>query len=256
MTRARNHRSLRSTCIHVVALCVLGAPAAHADRAAAKPHVDAGAAAYAAGKYDEASSELERAYVLDPDPALLYARAQALRLGGRCGDAIALYREYLATNPNEQQAETTRTHLVACEQVVAEQPPEPSPATEPPPSAAPQTLPAPATQDSPTRDSPRWYSDRIGGALVIGGAAAIGVGVGFLVVSSRSRDDARNAELRVDAVRALDDATLERRIGIAAIGVGVALVSGGVVRYLSLRNQDADIAISMTPSEVVVFGRF
>ncbi len=244
--------------IYVVTLCVLRAPTVRAERDAAKPHLDAAAAAYAAGKYDEAAGELERAYALDPVPALLYARAQALRLGGRCRDAIALYREYLATTPNEQQTEAARTGLAACVQSVEAETPDPISAGEQPrmQTPPPSSPPPPPEEQTPTRDTPRWYSDRIGGALAIGGTVAIGLGIGFVIASSHSRDDARDAELRIDAVRHLDDATLERRIGITAIAAGIALVSGGVVRYLSIRHDAGPIAISVTPTEVVVLGRF
>jgi tetratricopeptide (TPR) repeat protein len=256
MMHARNHRCVRSKwlpAVSVVAICALAHPA-RADKAAAKPHVDAGAAAYAAGNYDEASRELERAYALDPDPPLLYARAQALRRGGRCSDAIALYREFIATNPSDQQIQAARTGLETCEQqVVDEKPPEPVLVTEPPPLPPPSPA---ETAQPPAHETPRWYTDRIGGGLAIGGTVAIGVGIGFLIASSRSRDDARHAEFRADAVDHLDDATFQRRIGIVAIGAGAALLAGGVLRYSSVREPAAPVAITTTGSDVLVFVRF
>lgn len=243
--------------ICVGVLCSL-ASTASADPAAAKVHVDAGAKAYATGNYDEAERELQRAYALDPDPALLYARAQALRLGGRCGDAIAIYRDYLATNPNEKQTEAARTGLATCEQLVANAPatPAPEPPFGEPPPVSPEVAPvAQPVQTPPATDTPRWYSDRIAGGLVIGGTAALATGAGFLIASSNSRDDARNAEFRADAIRHLDDATFERRVGVAAIGAGVVLVSAGVYRYLRQRDAPA-IAVSVTPREVAVMARF
>lgn len=219
---------------------------------AAKPLVDAGVAAYGAGDYERAVREFEAAYEIDPQPALLYAWAQSLRLGGRCSDAIAVYRRYLETNPNEAQTAAARNGISRCEQAL---PPEP----EPPAAPSDPAPPAPAPGPSPAIDGARqgrWYADPLGGALVIGGAASIGVGVGLLVRSSQNRAAAGDATFREDFVELLDTATLQRRIGTVGLGVGAALVTGGVLRYVLRRDRPRAVAIAISGRALVLRGAF
>jgi tetratricopeptide (TPR) repeat protein len=66
------------------------------DTAAARALYLKGAAHYDAGRFAQAYDEFSKAHELAPRPAVVFARAQALRkLGGRRNDAIALYEEYI-----------------------------------------------------------------------------------------------------------------------------------------------------------------
>ncbi len=258
----------------IAALLILSGSDARADGArepapAARPFVDAGIAAYKAGDYETAVRELSAAYKIDPQPAMLYAWAQALRLGNRCAEAIPIYRRYLATDPSEAQIAAAQNGISLCEKVL---PPEPPPA-EPPPaqpedkeapaqpaeSAQPAEPEPPPPEAAPVQEEPAprsWYADRLGGALVIGGAVSLGVGVGFLVRSSQTRDAAGEAMFRDDFVDKLDRATLQRRIGVAGLGVGAALVAGGVFRYVVLRERARAVSIAITGRSLIVGGRF
>lgn len=104
----------------------------------------------------------------------------------------------------------------------------------------------------------RWYADPLGGALVIGGAVSLGAGVGLLVRSSQNRDAAREAVYREDFLERLDTATLQRRLGAAALGVGAALVTGGVVRYVTRRDRPGAGAVTVGVADraLVILGRF
>lgn len=220
---------------------------------AAKPHVDAGVAAYGAGDYELAVREFTAAYKIDPQPAVLYAWAQSLRLGNRCSDAIAVYRRYLATNPNDAQTAATQHGISLCERARGPEhapPPEPEP---PPPPEPARPEPGPAIDDPRLR---RWYADPVGGALVIGGAVSIGVGVGLLVRSSQNRDAAGGVVFRDDFLELLETATLQRRLGVAGLGLGAALVTGGVIRYVTRRERQRDVAIAVAGRSLVVLGRF
>lgn len=81
--------------ILTVALLVGGAsPASADDRAEARAHYEKATGAYALGRYADAAAEFEAAFVLKPDPAILYNAAQAYRLAGKKERGLELYRSY------------------------------------------------------------------------------------------------------------------------------------------------------------------
>jgi tetratricopeptide (TPR) repeat protein len=253
----------RATLGWIATILVAAGSAARADeppsaRPAARPFVDAGTAAYGAGDYEAAAREFEAAYQIDPQPAMLYAWAQSLRLAGRCPEAIAVYQRYLATDPNAAQTAAAQHGLSLCERPHPVEPsPEPEPAeppAEPPPETA-RSEPAPGPAVAPAQRR-RWYADPLGGALVIGGAASLGAGVGLLVRSSQNRDAAREATYREDFIERLDTATLQRRLGAAALGVGAALVTAGAVRYVTRRDRPGAVAVGVAGRALVILGRF
>jgi tetratricopeptide (TPR) repeat protein len=235
----------------LAAILVASGSEAQADRPeplpAAKPHVEAGVAAYGAGNYELAIREFHAAYAIDPHPTVLYAWAQSMRLGKRCADAIVLYRRYLATNPSEAQITAAQNGISRCEQAQLTEPAHPAVSPEP---ARPG--PGPSIDDPRPR---RWYTDPLGGALVIGGVVSLGAGVGLLVRSSQNRDAARDATVRDDFVELLDTATLQRRLGAVGLGVGAALTTGGIIRYATRRDRPR-AAIALTGRALVVVGRF
>ena len=65
----------------------------------AKRHYRNGQRLYDVGRYDEAATEFQAAYLLMPDPVLLYNIGQAYRLGGRPADALRSFRRFLALRP-------------------------------------------------------------------------------------------------------------------------------------------------------------
>ncbi|MCR9162795.1 MAG: tetratricopeptide repeat protein [Nannocystaceae bacterium] len=70
--------------------------------------------AFAAKDFDKAAEALARVYAIEPLPHLLYARAQAERLAGRCEAANPLYIEYLDTRPSPESAALVRWNLSVC----------------------------------------------------------------------------------------------------------------------------------------------
>ena len=70
--------------------------------------------AFAAKDFDKAAEALARVYAIEPLPHLLYARAQAERLAGRCESANPLYIEYLDTRPSPESAALVRWNLSVC----------------------------------------------------------------------------------------------------------------------------------------------
>jgi hypothetical protein len=214
-------KRLAILCTLVAGIATAQADAPYAP--AVQKHVDAGLAAYRAGDYETASREIEAAYVIDPRPALLYTWAQARRQGGRCEDALPLYRRYADTATSEAQTAAAKTGIDLCEKQLAEKrdakPPDPIVTPPPPP---PRKKPEP----------PPWYRDKIGDVLAIGGLVGLGVGTGFLVASKRSLDSANRAEFRDDFGDLLDEANGRRRLGIGVLGAGSALLATGIVVYV------------------------
>jgi tetratricopeptide (TPR) repeat protein len=233
----------------IVALS-FAASLAHADEPKVLPqaeqHLEAGKRAYAAADYATASREFEAAYAIDPNPSLLYAWAQSLRLGGRCADAVPIYRLFLDTEPTDQVRGEVDTLIRLCEPVG----PSPDPRPDPPPDRRP---PAPP---EPRPEARRWYRDVLGGTLTIGGVALAGTGAAFLVASKRSEDAANRAELRGDFLELLDEATVRRRVGFVGLGLGAALVAGGIIRYATRGDGPTGVAIAITGAAIHVRGSF
>lgn len=102
---------------------VAAAPAALADptpsvspRDAARARFDRAQVLYNLGKLDEAITEFEAAYELDPDPVYLFNLAQAHRLRGNTVRALFFYRRYLdlwRDAPNRAEVQERITALDA-----------------------------------------------------------------------------------------------------------------------------------------------
>jgi outer membrane biosynthesis protein TonB len=234
--------------IRLLLVCSLLVPAvAHAQQAKLKPeaqlHLDAALKAYEAKDYDAAFKEFDLAYAVDPNPALLYATAQALRHANKCTQAIATYKRFLETKPPEQQVAAANSGIATCEDVLKKQPapkpePKPEPSPEPKPEPKPEPAPSPSTPSAlplpstPPPHEPAWYAHPIPDAMVVTGAIGIGVGVVFLTKAGSSEQAAKTAMFRDDFVRLLDDATSQRRIGAIALTAGSAIAVGGILVYM------------------------
>ena len=74
----------------------------------ASQYVDAGITAQRRGDYDAAIELYKQAYQLIPHPVLIFDMAQAHRLAGHVDQALALYRKYLALDPDGSEAQVAR----------------------------------------------------------------------------------------------------------------------------------------------------
>lgn len=92
----------------------LGAPPLEFENAEAKAAFNEASAAFATKDFDAASAALARAHALEPRPTLLYARAQAERLAGRCATASPLYLDFLQTDPEPATADLAQWNLSVC----------------------------------------------------------------------------------------------------------------------------------------------
>lgn len=258
----------------LVLALVLTAGAAHAGSGTldpkAKAHLDRGLELYAQKDYAAAIAELEKGYAIDPQPELLYARAQAERLGGQCEQAIVHYEAFLATKPEPEREAAARANLAKCKDELGAKAPIPAPAPAPVPAPAPAPVVAPATAPAPTappKASPRvdpspWYTDVFGDVLLGTGLIATGVG-GFFVLSSygnqATAEDAGTSPGNDDYAQhqsRIERAERQRTTGVIVGAGGLALIGGAVLRYTLREPAAPRVGLSLGPGHAgVSFGR-
>jgi tetratricopeptide (TPR) repeat protein len=186
-------------------------------------------------EFVEAADAFERAHALDPKPDYLFARAQALRFGGRCEDAIAVYLHFIETGPPEDEVVEAKLRMAECQQTIAddataadaEQPADPAPAVPPP-------TPPPAPVDDRIAPERRPRSDPAGGALVGTGAVLVAVGVGLVAGASQVAAGSDDAATERDYGDSFTRANQLSAVGISLAAVGGALLIGGIIRYAVL----------------------
>src|SRR5687767_4468850 len=191
--------------------------------AAVNERFHAGLEAYHAGDYATASREFEAAFKMDPVPTLLFTWAQAEREGGNCDKAMPLYKKYLHSDINKKQIEATREKMKLCDGKVSAPPPK----VEPTPT--------------PTETQPRWYENKLGGALTVAGVVGVGLGIVYFAKASGTRSDAQKAMFLDDFKSGLADATTERRVGAVSLTIGLGLIASGIAVYVIQDKQDRKV---------------
>ena len=91
--------------------------------------------------------------------------------------------------------------------------------------------PAPATAATPllvARPRHRWYRDWVGGTLTGVGVVSVAAGAGLFAQANTVVGD---ASIDLEHYDRAKDATVRRTAGLVVLGVGGALVLGGVLRY-------------------------
>lgn len=137
------------------AVCVLPSARARAEgdkRQQAKEHYEKATRLYDVGKYGEAISEYENAYLLIEDAALLFNIGQAYRLWDRPEEAIRAYKNYLRRRPEAGNRADVEKKIADLERVLEERrrgataPPPPVQPLRPPQPAQPVPSPAPIAE--------------------------------------------------------------------------------------------------------------
>ncbi len=206
-------------------------------RTRADNHLRAGLAHYEAHDFRRALGEFRAGYKLDRRPAFLFAMAQAKRLRGDCAGAVSLYRRFIATAPPARQVVAARMHADACSALLKTE--SGARGGKPPP--------APMTERKP---APPWYHDLAGDTLLGAGTTATLVGAGLLWSSRSAADHAAWAETYPEYDLALTRARRSRTWGVVAVGTGVTLLAGAVLRFhrrSAARHREAP-TLAMTPT--------
>ncbi len=193
-------------------------------------------AAFKAEDYDAAAAAVEAAYIIEPQPMLLYPWAQAERSRGNCAAAVELYQRFLDSDPPEAAATPARENMDRCqEQLDAEAPEEPveeevvDEVIEEEPE--PEPVAAPVIKDEPPK-AKTWYKDPLGGVLVGVGVVGVGVGAGLMGAGGSMAGKAADQDMHSGYLDERDRATKFRNGGAIALSIGGALVLGGVIRYV------------------------
>ncbi len=232
-------------------------------KADAKIHIDKATTLHGEGKFAEALEELKHAYTLDPRPELLYAIGQVHVQLGNCPQAITFYERFLSTKPDAGPAGAAREAIQTCKTA----PPDPvvTPTPDPQPTPTPTPTPGPVAEqrpppraDEPSGPKP-WYKDKVGGALV-GGGAVLGVVAVISYFGARGKlDDAENAPTFQAHEDLVDDANGQRNLAVGLAVGSVVLIGAGIVRY-QLRDNGETRQVAITPTTngglVTWMGRF
>ncbi|MCR9164242.1 MAG: tetratricopeptide repeat protein [bacterium] len=178
------------------------------------------------GRHLDAADAFERLYERTSDPALLFAKATALRRGGDCRGAIEALQRFIATDPPEPDVDAAREVIDVCTEILADDEPEPAPPPPilPQPDVAPEPVPDTANPPSNawTRDAPGGVLLGSGVVVAIGGAVVLGIGA----ARTRDREESEAGfERREQSVRTLG------AVGGSMVAAGAALLIGSIVRY-------------------------
>jgi len=245
MLAARIAHALAAASILVSVSAVAAEPSAEARRLYAE-----GKAQYAQGHYTEAVTLFERSYALSESPALLFNMAQAHRLAGpdHCTDAVALYKSYLAAQPdaeNKKEVEERIQDLGDCapQQTAAPPPavpgaerpaPAPAPATAPAPASAPATTPPVAPPPPPKSPLVAQNPSHLptGPVLVTGTGAALLVAGGVLYARAWSKH--HEAEKLCPCYPGTYSSwEVLTNVSYALLAVGGATLAGGITWWIA-----------------------
>ncbi len=231
-------------CLLVLA-CVLASPAVtHAqksERPAAKAALKKAKAHFDLQEYALAEEQLKEAYRIDPKPEILYAIAQAQRLGGACDRAIITYKNFLRGKPPAEQARQAEENIARCESAskpATVEPPKPEPVTVEPPK--PELAPTPIVTTPPPRvetvhTGVPWTRNWVGHVFVLGGLAVAAGGTYVALDANRTITELNDAQFYDDFIARqaeADSAKSRRTVGFAVAGVGGAMVLTGALLYV------------------------
>jgi len=191
---------------------------------------------FAEGNFGEASKLIEKAYLIEPVPELLFPWAQAEREQGNCRAAVDLYNRMLEEIPEGPMADSARQNIERCEEELGdEEPVVAAPIIEEEPEPEPEPDPAPAPvktgEDDDRPKAKQWYKDPAGGVLTGLGVVGVGAGTALLIVAGSTAKNAPDAPSVTDYNDQSDQAVTQRNAGAGVLSVGGALLVAGIVRY-------------------------
>ncbi len=252
----------------------------------AKGYVDTGLAAQDAGDYATALDQYAKAYALLPHPVLLFNQAQAHRLAGHRDDAIAFYRQFLATTPRGSEAADARKLLATLEAEneaieaaarakrqqardaeaarvaeaaraievarLAEETRQAAAAraAEEARNAEAEARQAEAARIAALPPAPRDRGRplRLGGLAAVGvGVVAVGVGIAFGVKASSLSDDLSKRHAPFDPATVTEGETAERNMIIATAAGGVLIAGGATLYFLGRARTRESTTVTVAP---------
>lgn len=200
---------------------------------AAQRALDTGLEHFYAEHFDLAAAAFAEAYALEPTPFLLYSWAQAERYAEHCGKAIDLFERFLGTAPPDAEAAKARKSIVECGGIPPATLPTPAePEPVPPPSLVqtpdPEPPPPSATPGPAPAQRPR-VGLFVGVSLAAVGSLTAATGGILLAGGRRLRTDAPDSDTQQTYLDALERSERRQVSGVALLGIGAALVVGGIL---------------------------
>jgi len=209
---------------------------------------------YKAQKYEAAAATLKQAYELDPKPDVLFALAQAERLGGHCPEAVAHYKKLLETIGDLPTAKLVQNSLALCPQPEAEKPRPIEPASRPETPPPPPPRPITKTIVREVR-----HTDILATTLAAGGMLGLGAGGGLFLASRNSQDAADHARTLDDHERFTRHMMTERMAAFVAGGTGALMLGVAVVRWArggEAKSTEVTVAPTANGTMMVVSSRW
>ena len=229
----------------LIAAGVLAPASARADqKEEAKDHFEKAGIAHKEGRYEEALTELNIAYSLDPNPAFLYSIGQVKVMQGECGEAIVFYERFLATKPSAEATTKAQEAIETCKRL--------EPAKDKPPEKVYVTK--TTTIRSQTRP---WYTDVVGDTFLVLGIAAGGASGTFYYLAVKDRDDA-DRSVTYEEYDALVESAQSRQTYSWVLAGGAGLfVTCAVISYLVRDRTVESRSVALVPTSdgaVVTWG--
>ncbi len=201
-------------------------------------------------RFKLAASHFKRSYEIAEKPLTLFAWAQAERLSLACHVANNLLRRFLETEKNEENRAAIHSLIEVCDDSgkgpAADEVATPASVGSEDtfvdrPGAlsngdALETIATGKTIES--RGSP-WYKDPLADTLLVGGTAAVGMGIGFWITSRSALKSAQNGtQSHDDALADFDRAKSRQTLAIVAGSMGAAMLTGAIVRLVTRKTHD------------------
>lgn len=206
------------------------------------------------GRWFDAAAEYGIVFEATGDLRVRYAQAEALRYGGNCVDAIPMYEACVDGGKSASIKSLSTGRIELCEEELAAARAREEALTAPilPPA---DSEPAETIDTLPREAATPWYRDPAGDGLVAVGLVASIAGGVVLGLGRREGNDSAQAESDRDFGDALDRARTMTLAGGVTLGVGGALVLGGVARWVIVHRRGQDVGLALHRNGLQVSGR-
>ena len=242
-----------------------------ADEIEGRARFEAGRAAFAAGRFDDALDDFQRAHRLTKNPILLFnigAAADRLRKDELTLEAFAAYLAQVPEAPNRAEVEgrvrllTERSSPRAAKEAEpqSETAATPTPAAEVETAGSEAAMPPLPNVASPATDSPRsitrspwpWLLAGAGAALVVSGAVVLALGV-----KDKSKVEHAERDTQWSSVSdARDRAPTRIGLGAACLGIGLVSTAAGLIWHFRKSRVTPGIEVGAQSMRFALAGSF
>jgi tetratricopeptide (TPR) repeat protein len=225
----------------------------------ARREFEAGRAAYADGRFEDALVHFQTAYSRTESPEILYNIATVADRLRRDQLALESYERFLQERPDTADRENIEGRIRVLREATGA--PAPVPQPEPEPESEPEPEPEPEAEPEPEPESDEGGGGRIFTWVALGTAAvSAGLTTAFWVVAQNEYD----ALDGTCAPTCTEDQTSKgetfQTLGNVFFGVGLAALAAGVVLFFveggSEDEESPSVAVGPAPGGVVVTGAF